>query len=367
MNLEWINKIFGARPPLSRKDISDYGSNPDSETRHRIEMKESSGSFEADSMEGWEAMDYDISLMKNLDKRFLNSSKIGWYLGGGTVVVAAIVTTFILLNTEPNTIQKEPKAENGEKITVLLDDQEVTLEQSDIILPDSISELVDVPEEERIEPKVIQEEFKQMKTTYEDHPLPKIEMLPIDKIRIPIKEASPEIIKEHKKAKEIYLYDLKLVDYRKYRSRPAVKTTQVVLTGTPASKEGEESEDPTSELQEIEIPYIEYLSKTMRKFSKGSFKNALSRFDIILSTYKDDVNANFYSGLCLYNLGQYEESIDRFLACRTSGFSNFDEEAQWMTALSYEKLGQNDKARQYFQKIVDQGGFYKKRAQTKMK
>jgi len=366
MNLKRISKIFGASPPLSRKDITDYGNNPDSATQHDVEAKAASGSFEADAMEGWEAMDYDVKVMRNLDKKFLGSSNIGWYLTG-SVVVAATIISLVLINTD--TAKDEPTqiAKTDKKVTQLLDDQELTLEQSDIVLPDSISGLVDAPIELQIEPKKIQKEFKEMKTAYEYQVPPKIEMIPLDEIRMQIQQLEPELKEEHKIAAEIYLSNLKLVDYRKYRSKPAVKTKQVVLTGTPANKEDENSDDPVSEMQEIEIPYIEYISKTMRKFSRGSYKSALSRFDIILSTYKDDVNANFYSGLCLYNLGEYEKAIDRFLACRLSIYSNFDEEAQWMTALSYEELGQTEKARTYFQKIIDQGGFYKKRAQAKMK
>ncbi|GAB5418215.1 MAG: hypothetical protein Crog4KO_28460 [Crocinitomicaceae bacterium] len=364
MNLKRITKIFGASPPLSREDITAYGDRPDSAAQHRVESKEVSSSFEADAMEGWESMGYDVKVMRNLDKKFMGSSNIGWYIGSSLVVAAAIVTVFFIDFTPEKVTNQNPQKE---KITVLLEDQKVTLEQSDIVLPDSISNLVVAPKASQIEPTIMKKEFKQMKTEYEVKVPPRIEMIPLDVIRIPVHETPSKIEQQHKTAAEIYLYDLKLIDYRKYRARPSVKTKQVVLSGTPASKEGEQSEEPTSEMQEIEIPYIEYLSKTMRKFSRGSFKNALSRFDIILSTYKDDVNANFYSGLCLYNLGKYEAAIDRFLACRLSVYSNFDEEAQWMTALSYEELGQDDKARMYFQQIIEQGGFYKKRAQTKMK
>lgn len=365
MNLKRISKIFGASPPLSREDITNYGSNPDSATQQTIEAKQVSSSFEADAMEGWETMNYDVGVMANLDKKFMGTSNFGWYLGGSIVVAAALVTLFFWdspvsdLGTQGN--------QPNEKITALLDDQELTLEQSDIVLPDSISEMVIAPQELQIEPKVIQKEFKEMQTEYKEKVPPRIEMIALDEIRIPIKTAKPEIIQEHKTAAEIYLFDLKLIDYRKYRSRQAVKTKSVVLTGTPADRADQNSDETVSEMQEIEIPYIEYLSKTMNKFSRGSLKNALSRFDIILATYNDDVNANFYSGMCLYNLGEYEEAINRFLACRLSIYSNFDEEAQWMTALSYEELGQNDKALKYFKQIVEQGGFYKKRAQAKMK
>lgn len=365
MNLRRITNIFGARPPLSREDITAYGKNPDAATQHDVEAKGVSSSFESDAMEGWEAMGYDVTSMQKLDKKFMHSSKAGWYIGG-TIFVAATIATLLLVDFSGD--QTRTPEVPKEKITQLLEEQEVTMEQSDLILPDSIYELNIAPQELQIEPKAIQKEFKDMQTEYKEKTPPLIEMIPLDEIRIPNNIGKPELVKKKTKtAAELYLYDLKLIDYRKYRSRPAVKTKQVVLTGTPASKEGETSEEPTSEMQEVEIPYIEYLSKTMRKFSRGSFKNALSRFDIILATYKDDVNANFYSGLCLYNLGEYEAAIDRFLACRLSDFSNFNEEAQWMTALCYEELGQNDKAKVYFQKIIEQGGFYKKRAQDKMK
>jgi TolA-binding protein len=367
MNLKWINRIFGKQPGLSRKDVSNYANSSDKKLRHRIELKESSSSFDADAMEGWEAMGYDMSKMKRLDQSFQASSNVGWYFGVGGIIIAAVIIAVILIPNETSTNLASGANDTTEKITSLLDEQKVTLEQTDIILPDSINALNDAPIEKRIEPLVIQEEFKQMKNTYQDQPLPKIEMIPLDEMRISERLREQKLIRDHSKAKEIYLYNLKLVDYRSYRSKPTVKTKQVVLTGTPASKEGESSTDPISELQEIEIPYVEYLSKTMRKFSKGSYKSALSRFDIILSTYESDVNANFYSGLCLFNLEEYETAIDRFLKCRTGQFSNFDEEAQWMTALSYEKLGKHQEANQYFQKIVDQGGFYKKRAQAKMK
>lgn len=367
MNLKWINKIFGRQSGLSREDISNYKNTSDKKLRHSIELKEASSSFDADAMEGWEAMGYDLNKMKRSDARFQGSSHVGWYLGIGGIVITAAIVTMIYVPSDQDSSDVSITKRTPKKITALLDEQEVTLEQSDIILPDSIYVLTDAPVEKRIEPVVIQEEFKQMKSTYQDQPLPKIEMISLDEMRISEKMKSQTLIRDHSKAKEIYLYNLKLVDYRNYRSKPTVKTKQVVLTGTPASKEGETSTDPITELQEIEIPYVEYLSKTMRKFSIGSYKSALSRFDIILSTYDNDVNANFYSGLCLFNLEKYEAAIDRFLNCRTGKFSNFDEEAQWMTALSYEKLGKQNEANQYFQKIVEQGGFYKKRALAKMK
>ena len=363
MNLNRLYNIFGKRPPLSRKEIADYGKTKNPGTKHSIEMKEAADPFEADAMEGWESMNYDTSTMSNLDKRFLKTSNWGWYVTG-TVVLAASVTGILLLQSPSDKINNE-QDQAPEKITSLLEDQELIIDQTDIILPDSIEVLENAPMDHQIEVKTIQKDFKEMKTNYVNEQPPKVEMLPLD-IRIEPKVIAPEIIREHNLASEIYLHDLKLVDYTKYRSKPTVRTKQVILTGTPANMEGEHSEDLTPEFKNVDIPYIEYLSKTMGRFSRKKYKNALTRFDVILNNYDDDVNANFYSGLCLYNLGQYSDAIERFIKCTSGPYSNFDEEAQWMTALCYEKLGQTNKAKSYFQKIIDQGGFYKNQAFSKM-
>ena len=365
MNLNRLYKIFGSSPPLSRKDITEYGKSNDPRAKHSVEMKEASDPFEADAMEGWESMNYDVSAMKNLDKKFLKPSNWGWYVGG-TAVVAAAVCTYIAIGST-NIDAGQPEDQKPEKITSLVEGQELTLEQSDLILPDSISALKDAPIEQQVEVKKIQKEFKEMKNSYTLELPPKVEMLPLENVQIGSLEEKPELIREHRTAAEIYLHDLKLVDYRKYRTKPAIRTKQVVLTGTPANLEDDGSEDVTPQEREIDIPYVEYLDKTMARFSRGSYKNALSRFDIILETYSDDVNANFYSGLCLFNLGEYDAAILRFINCTAGPYSNFDEEAQWMTALCYEESGQTEKARSYFQKIIEQGGYYKKQAIAKMK
>lgn len=364
MNLNRLYNIFGKKAPLSRKEISDYGTTSDPSVKHSIDMKDAADPFDADAMEGWEAMNYNVGSMAKLDRKFMKSSSTGWYIGGSVVFVAAIAILVIYNWADPVAQNEAPKVE---KLTGLLEDQQVVLEQTDVAMPDSITVFENAPKHQRIEVKKMKQEFQEMKSNYEIQLPPRVEILALDKIRITPKNVAPEIIRDHKTATEIYLHDLKLVDYTKYRSKPTVTAKQMVLTGTPANLEGDHSIDVTPEYKDYEIPYIEYLSKTIGRFSSGSYKNALVRFDVILQSYSDDVNANFYSGLCLYNLKQYESAIDRFLNCISGPYSNFDEEAQWMTALSYEKLGNKTQADEYFAKIIEQGGYYKKQASAKMK
>lgn len=364
MNLNRLYNIFGKKAPLSRKEISDYGTTSDPSLKHSIEMKDAADPFDADAMEGWDALNYNVGSMSKLDRKFMKSSSTGWFIGGSAVLVATIVVVFFYTSPGKETPTDAPAPKH---LTGLLEDQQVTLEQTDVAMPDSITVFENAPKHQRIEVKKMKQEFQEMKSNYEVQLPPRVEILGLDKIRITPRNVTPEIIREHKTAAEIYLHELKLVDYTKYRSKPTVTAKQMVLTGTPANLEGDHSADFTPEYKDSEIPYIEYLSKTIGRFSNGSYKNALVRFDVILQSYPDDVNANFYSGLCLYNMKQYESAIDRFLKCIAGPYSNFDEEAQWMTALSYEKLGRKTQAEEYFVKIIEQGGYYKKQASAKMK
>ena len=164
---------------------------------------------------------------------------------------------------------------------------------------------------------------------------------------------------------EVYFHDFKLIDYSHYRDAPEVSTRLIILTGLPADHESELSETPDPIWKDVKVPYMEYIDKTMRIFGSGSYKKALTRFQTILATYPHDVNANFYAGICMYNLKEYQLAISHFNVCRAGGYANFDEEAEWMTALCYDKMS-SPKATELFNKIADRNGFYSKQAEKRI-
>jgi tetratricopeptide (TPR) repeat protein len=95
---------------------------------------------------------------------------------------------------------------------------------------------------------------------------------------------------------------------------------------------------------------------------KGNWKHALARLNELLATYPDDINGHFYAGWCNYNLGQYEQAKVNFSACLQLEYSNFNEEANWYLALTYDKTGQHQDAKKMFQQIVNQQGHYAQQA-----
>jgi len=88
----------------------------------------------------------------------------------------------------------------------------------------------------------------------------------------------------------------------------------------------------------------------------------LYRFEIILNNYPDDINANFYGGLCYYNLGEYKKTQLIFEKCLNLEFINFNEEVDWYLAKSYLANDENEKAKVILNKIQSQKGYYSKQA-----
>lgn len=361
MNLNRLHRIFGGSS-LKRDDIKEYGASSDQKSKHKIEAASLSSSFDSDALEGWEHVNYDTTAMANLDKKFVPKASSYIYMLGTAIAAIVIIGGYYLL-VPPTEIIPE---DDHQMITGLIEDQQVTLDESDVKIPESIEKMIVAPKTEQIKVTVIKDDFKEKKNqTIEETPI-EIESLPFIALEIEQNEKA-EIERQHDHGDELYLYDFKTVDYTTYRSNPTVTINQIVLSGTPADKEDENSEDLDPIWKEAQIPYQEYINKSMKIFGRGQYKRALTRFETVLDTYESDVNSSFYGGLCLFNMGEYSKGIKLFNNCILGPFSNFDEEAQWMIALSHEKLGETKEARKIFQAIVEQNGYYKSQAETKLK
>lgn len=347
-----MNSTNKHRKPLTREDISQYVSSQDERVKHRIERQSQRSDFESEALEGWSSSSLPLTRMKQMDKKFSPSgSATGITLS--VIALVAIAVTGILLFNQSSDVQ--PPAPVVQPITL-------KVEKTDIVLPERIDSMTNTPEAELIPAKQIRQDFKEKIATPASIDQSeknvkselKVEQLPLIKVDLPKREQKLKTLT----AKEIYLSDLKLVDYRSYRSSPYIKTETLELTGVPANLEDAYSVTEESQWNEIDIPYIDYLRKSMDIFSKERYKQALSRFLKVLDTYPDDVNALFYSGLCYYNLNQPDMAVQQFHACLRSNYDNFYEESEWLLARSYEADGQHEKALSIYKLIVSKKGYY---------
>ncbi|MEY3237281.1 MAG: hypothetical protein RI883_1382 [Bacteroidota bacterium] len=337
---------------LSREDVETYRTSSDESVKHAFEKKAQQSDFENDALEGWGDKTLQSPDMSHLDKKFISSNT--WiYLTAGMFSLIIIAILFIYADTRQNS--KVEISNNQSQI--------VSIEKTDLVLPDHIEQMNELPVKEQISIKTIKKDFsnQQKVETIENETPIKIEALPINKIEETVTEV--KIVKESVLGKEIYLNDLKLLDYRAYRSKSKITTKQMILTGTPANIGEEVLTEEEPNWQDVDIPYMDYLEKTIELFAKGQNKKALSRFTIILETYPDDLNANFYAGLCYYNLKEYKSASMNFEKCLESKYLNFNEEAEWYMAKSLLAAGSIFEGKSILKKIKTEGGYYAKQAE----
>lgn len=358
MNSSQFNKMFDSTSKLSREDITAYGNTTDERVKHSIELN-ASNPFESDAMDGWEELSYDISKMNSLDKKLTPTTPIKSFIIGGALVALVGVVLFVLAPSNKTNNPKTEKVELTEPKPIK--NQDLSNNTEGINTPELIELMSLAPKEKQIEIQTIQNNFQEQKVIKAPE---KLKILPFNRIE---NKSQPSLNRSHKRAKEIYIFNLKLVDYKKYRSSSRIKPNTPVLTGTPANKEQEAMKNTEEPEIRIEIPYTTYINKALEVFSLEQYKLALKKFESVLLTYPDDANANFYAGLCLFNLSEYNKAIDAFRNCILGPFSNFDEESQWMIALSLQELGEEQQAVVQFKTIIQQGGFYKKQAVEKLK
>lgn len=339
---------------LTREQIDAYSTAPNS-TRREIEGS-INDSFEQDALDGWEASGLQTGKMKRLDKRFQFQSYTP-YIIGGVLTTLSIIILLTAFNKTDASLQP-----TKEKI-------QLSAEQSDAIMPISIDTMQELPKSRQIQITVIKTTQQGIKSQPENTPMTQVDEIPaviFEPLKLEV-EFPTQKISTQKSAKEIYLHDLKLIDYSQYRSKPAIETERIILSGTPADLENKLNSETETTVTTISIPYMDYIDKTMDYVGRGKWKQSLQRLQLILVTYPDDVNGHFYAGLCSYNLQQYEDAKLHFATCLQLSFNNFNEEATWYLAQSLVANGEKNNAKQLLTTIRDQKGYYAKQAEQLLK
>jgi hypothetical protein len=339
---------------LSRNDIEKYLSTSDHAIKNSIERKAHEHSMDQTALEGWSANPSLVGSLDALDKKFKPNAFqpiLSMVVAG--LIVLLMVVSFRYWGKSQDTRMKPPETEMAE--------DSIAVHQK-VSVPKEIAQMEVLPTSKQILPSRLKEEFEQKlergtgnfiySVDFSDFQFPEDQQLE----EIPLIKSQPIL------GKEVAYHGFKLLDYRAYRSKPVVKISVHVLTGTSADQEmgsmmNDEFSKPTRE-----VPYIEYIEHTMWMFSKGQIKQTLTRLETVLTTYPDDLNANFYAGLCYYNLQQYGKAISCFNVCLENYFQNFDEETIWYMARSYYANGDKHIALDLFHKIKQAGGFYANQA-----
>lgn len=163
----------------------------------------------------------------------------------------------------------------------------------------------------------------------------------------------------------VYIYNLKITDYERLYFKQAGKFS--FGRHTPSFKENEETMDNQFGADSEEIIVAEkVLKKGLIYLNKEKYNKSIAEFQILIDNNPNDINALFYSAFAFYQIDKYNLAIKNFNAVLSHANNVFHPEAKWNLALVYLKTGEEQTAKQLLLEIVNEKGFYAKKAEVRL-
>ncbi len=175
---------------------------------------------------------------------------------------------------------------------------------------------------------------------------------PPDKLPLIVVPANDEII---------YLHNCKVANARKLYYKSGVEVNILRDVPSPNEKKNNSSNSNLDDRQQVAI---EMLNKGLEYFSAGNYSNAYNELQILVESNEKDINALFYSALCMYNLNNTKGAKNRLTKLVKDHF--FGEEANWYYALCLIKENNIKDATLKLNEIVNANGFYALQAKKKL-
>lgn len=156
-----------------------------------------------------------------------------------------------------------------------------------------------------------------------------------------------------------YLHDLKISNYMVLYFK---KNNYVPLNDLMADNTAYRAESGTH-LKEAAVYYLHNeIDKAMLLFKKGKYDACLTTLNEVASYNKEDINCDFYRGMCCYYKKNYARAIDYLDLCIANPNNAFTQEAEYYKALSHYEMGDKPKALIIFKQIAEDGEFYAEKA-----
>lgn len=165
----------------------------------------------------------------------------------------------------------------------------------------------------------------------------------------------------------IYIYDLKVAEYSSLYFDFQRQDAFLNRHHVPVEKENKDALDAEKDNLQSTVALDRILKNGLRYFGKQQYEKALQQFATLLEWNASDENALFYSAVSLIHLGYYDQAKVQLKQLLTLENKSFVPETQWQLALLCLKTGEKEEGRNLLKQLVDQNGFYSKKAAEKLK
>ncbi len=199
-----------------------------------------------------------------------------------------------------------------------------------------------------IEPKTV-DEFENLE--------PKTVTLPVSDVELK-DEITHSFIPN---APVLFISDLKVANYKTYYFKQNQSIDLALNNGLSAQYENE------SQLQKVQrnrnSNYFAHVmvQRAMKLFNQKQFDACIEELKGLYDYNKEDANAQFYLGMCYVEKQQYQQALILFENNLENDVNIFHQEAEYYKAICLLKTNKLEQAKQLFQKIKSNNGFYASR------
>lgn len=191
------------------------------------------------------------------------------------------------------------------------------------------------------------------------------EILPRKDLLPPLSETADDeeiVFQFTANAPVIFIDNLKVTNYRMYYFKQTEPIDLSVNMGV-AAQYGSKADIERVAMNNSNT-YLAHkvIRKAMRLFKSKNIVNCIEELTILYSYNKNDANAQFYLGMCYYQLGKHAAAQIYFQKNLDNVNNIFHQESEFYQALSLLNLKQTDEALKQLQNIANNKGFYSSRA-----
>lgn len=289
----------------------------------------------------------------------------GWTIGLSLAAVAAIVVTVLFLTGSPSSETKQIADNTSTHLSLpMVPENPLSPSDDHFVNPEAKTVAVSVPVQKQIT-KDSAVTVNVIDTFIEAIVIPSEN--PVLLNTEPVVPKKPEA---NYNAQVGFIVDLKVTNYDLYY-KDEIAVRDLPLTGTPAKYETEDglgdSKEEKDDLPVRMVPADQFLREGLLAFRDGRYGRCIGKMETLLEHNPEDINALFYTAVSYVKLEMYSKAIPLLDKIISAENNVFDEEAEWYKALALEGNGDSDAAQSLFVKIRDNGGFYAKQAEGRVR
>lgn len=170
--------------------------------------------------------------------------------------------------------------------------------------------------------------------------------------------------KKTESSMNLYFHDLKVA---KTPAMTPVEKFDTVSTGTPAMYESKTEDVQEKPARELPFVYSKTLKDGIGYYKNKKYQYAIQTFDIILERFPSDINATFYKGLSEMESENFSVASLLLSKVVILADTTFRPEAKFKLAQCYASLNKISEAKNLFEEIISENGFYKVSAGEELK